>query len=74
MEVNARLHVEHTVTAPSSSGLLWVTCSPTSDSARTKPTPIQCRVTNEDPARGYKPDTRRLEVRELIICNIRCGV
>ena len=30
---------------------------------------IQCRMTTEDPARGFQPDTGRIEVRDFICYN-----
>ena len=31
---------------------------------------IQCRVTTEDPAKGFQPDTGRLEVLLFMIYNL----
>lgn len=35
------------------------------DNIRINGCAIQCRVTTEDPARGFQPDTGRIEVRLL---------
>ncbi|XP_064425713.1 pyruvate carboxylase, mitochondrial-like [Latimeria chalumnae] len=73
IEVNSRLQVEHTVTEEvtdvdlahaqihiaEGKSLLGLK----QDSVRINGCAIQCRVTTEDPARGFQPDTGRIEVR-----------
>ncbi|XP_064423081.1 anoctamin-5-like [Latimeria chalumnae] len=73
IEVNSRLQVEHTMTEEvtdvdlvhaqihiaEGKSLLGLK----QDSVRINGCAIQCRVTTEDPARGFQPDTGRIEVR-----------
>ena len=49
------------------------------DKIRVNGCAIQCRVTTEDPARGFQPDTGRIEVRRRslhrsIVCVFITGV
>jgi len=74
MEVNARLQVEHTVTEEVtgvdlvqtqirlSEGHLLPELGLTQDKISTNGASIQCRVTTEDPAKNFQPDTGVLEV------------
>jgi len=74
MEVNARLQVEHTVTEEVTGvdlvqtqikvaeGQLLPDLGLTQDSIATHGAAIQCRVTTEDPAKSFQPDTGRIEV------------
>ena len=74
MEVNARLQVEHTVTEEVTGvdlvqtqikvceGHLLPSLGLTQDKISTNGASIQCRVTTEDPARSFQPDTGVLEV------------
>merc|ERR1719187_1093010 len=74
MEVNARLQVEHTVTEEVTGvdlvqtqikvaeGHLLPDIGLTQDTISTHGAAIQCRVTTEDPAKSFQPDTGRLEV------------
>jgi len=74
MEVNARLQVEHTVTEEVTGvdlvqtqirvceGHLLPELGLTQDKISTNGASIQCRVTTEDPAKNFQPDTGVLEV------------
>ena len=74
MEVNARLQVEHTVTEEVTGvdlvqtqirvceGHLLPQLGLTQDKIATHGAAIQCRVTTEDPAKSFQPDTGVLEV------------
>ena len=74
MEVNARLQVEHTVTEEVTGvdlvqtqikvaeGHLLPEMGLNQDSISTHGAAIQCRVTTEDPAKSFQPDTGRIEV------------
>nr|XP_060613784.1 pyruvate carboxylase, mitochondrial isoform X2 [Anolis sagrei ordinatus] len=74
IEVNSRLQVEHTVTEEItdvdlvhaqihiSEGKSLPDLGLRQDSLRINGCAIQCRVTTEDPARGFQPDTGRIEV------------
>jgi len=74
MEVNARLQVEHTVTEEVTGvdlvqtqikvaeGNLLPDLGLTQDTIATHGSAIQVRVTTEDPAKGFQPDTGRIEV------------
>jgi len=74
MEVNARLQVEHTVTEEVTGvdlvqtqikvaeGQLLTDMGLTQDNIQTHGSAIQCRVTTEDPAKSFQPDTGRIEV------------
>lgn len=74
IEVNARLQVEHTVTEEVTDVDLVQTqikvaeghsledLGLTQDKIRTKGYAIQSRVTTEDPAKGFQPDTGRIEI------------
>jgi pyruvate carboxylase len=74
MEVNARLQVEHTVTEEVTNidlvqtqikvaeGLTLPELQMTQEKIQTNGYAIQCRLTTEDPARGFQPDTGRIEV------------
>ncbi|XP_061462783.1 pyruvate carboxylase, mitochondrial isoform X3 [Rhineura floridana] len=74
IEVNSRLQVEHTVTEEItdvdlvhaqihiSEGKSLPELGLKQDSVRINGCAIQCRVTTEDPARGFQPDTGRIEV------------
>nr|XP_003230059.2 PREDICTED: pyruvate carboxylase, mitochondrial [Anolis carolinensis] len=74
IEVNSRLQVEHTVTEEItdvdlvhaqihiSEGKSLPELGLKQDSLRINGCAIQCRVTTEDPARGFQPDTGRIEV------------
>lgn len=74
IEVNARLQVEHTVTEEITGidlvqnqiriaeGLTLPELGMSQSSIKTQGCAIQCRVTTEDPARSFQPDTGRIEV------------
>jgi len=74
MEVNARLQVEHTVTEEVTGvdlvqtqikiaeGQLLKDLGLSQEEIGTHGSAIQCRVTTEDPAKGFQPDTGRIEV------------
>ncbi|KFO69239.1 hypothetical protein N303_07525, partial [Cuculus canorus] len=74
IEVNSRLQVEHTVTEEITDvdlvhAQLQVAAGKSlpelglrQESIRVNGCAIQCRVTTEDPARGFQPDTGRIEV------------
>jgi pyruvate carboxylase len=74
MEVNARLQVEHTVTEEVTGidlvqtqirvaeGHSLPSLGLTQDTIQTHGAAIQSRVTTEDPAKGFQPDTGRIEV------------
>lgn len=74
IEVNARLQVEHTVTEnvtgvdlvqsqiKIAEGKSLPDIGLTQDNIRLTGCAIQCRMTTEDPARGFQPDTGRIEV------------
>uniref|UniRef100_A0A3P8TZK7 Pyruvate carboxylase n=2 Tax=Amphiprion percula TaxID=161767 RepID=A0A3P8TZK7_AMPPE len=74
IEVNSRLQVEHTVTEEITDvdlvhaqlhvceGRSLPELSLKQNKIRVNGCAIQCRVTTEDPARGFQPDTGRIEV------------
>ncbi|XP_071525855.1 pyruvate carboxylase, mitochondrial isoform X1 [Panulirus ornatus] len=74
IEVNARLQVEHTVTEEITGidlvqsqiriteGMTLPELGMTQDKITAQGCAIQCRVTTEDPAKSFQPDTGRLEV------------
>ncbi|XP_058838959.1 pyruvate carboxylase, mitochondrial isoform X1 [Topomyia yanbarensis] len=74
IEVNARLQVEHTVTEEITGidlvqsqirvaeGMTLPELGYTQDNIKTQGYAIQCRVTTEDPANDFQPNTGRLEV------------
>merc|ERR1712142_368214 len=74
MEVNARLQVEHTVTEEVTGvdlvqtqikvaeGQLLPDLGLVQENIATHGSAIQCRVTTEDPAKSFQPDTGRIEV------------
>uniref|UniRef100_A0A8C9W6Q9 Pyruvate carboxylase n=1 Tax=Scleropages formosus TaxID=113540 RepID=A0A8C9W6Q9_SCLFO len=74
IEVNSRLQVEHTVTEEITDvdlvhaqlrvceGWSLPELGLKQDKIQINGSAIQCRVTTEDPARGFQPDTGRLEV------------
>ncbi|KAM8880817.1 pyruvate carboxylase, mitochondrial-like isoform 1-T1 [Synchiropus picturatus] len=74
IEVNSRLQVEHTVTEEITDvdlvhaqlhvceGRSLSDLGLKQDKIRVNGCAIQCRVTTEDPARGFQPDTGRIEV------------
>ncbi|KAF4519746.1 hypothetical protein B566_EDAN010339 [Ephemera danica] len=74
IEVNARLQVEHTVTEEItgidlvqsqirvSEGITLPELGMTQESISPRGCAIQCRVTTEDPAKNFQPDTGRIEV------------
>lgn len=74
IEVNSRLQVEHTVTEEITDvdlvhaqihvaeGRTLPDLGLKQDNIRINGCAIQCRVTTEDPARGFQPDTGRIEV------------
>ncbi|XP_038587276.1 pyruvate carboxylase, mitochondrial isoform X2 [Micropterus salmoides] len=74
IEVNSRLQVEHTVTEEITDvdlvhaqlhvceGRSLPELNLRQDKIRVNGCAIQCRVTTEDPARGFQPDTGRIEV------------
>lgn len=74
IEVNARLQVEHTVTEEITGidlvqsqiriaeGITLPELGMTQDKIHPQGSAIQCRVTTEDPAKNFQPDTGRIEV------------
>lgn len=74
IEVNARLQVEHTITEEVTDvdlvqsqirladGSTLPSLGLTQDKVAVRGSAIQCRVTTEDPAKGFQPDTGRIEV------------
>ena len=74
IEVNARLQVEHTVTEEITgvdlvqsqikiaSGYNLNSLNLTQDQIHTRGTALQCRVTTEDPAKQFQPDSGRIDV------------
>lgn len=74
MEVNARLQVEHTVTEEVTGidlvqtqirvceGRSLPSLGLTQETIQTHGSSIQSRITTEDPAKGFQPDTGRIEV------------
>ncbi|XP_027489517.1 pyruvate carboxylase, mitochondrial-like, partial [Corapipo altera] len=74
IEVNSRLQVEHTVTEEITdvdlvhaqlqvaAGRSLPELGLVQENIRVNGCAIQCRVTTEDPARGFQPDTGRIEV------------
>ncbi|XP_034234094.1 pyruvate carboxylase, mitochondrial isoform X1 [Thrips palmi] len=74
IEVNARLQVEHTVTEEVTGidllqsqirvaeGMTLPELGMTQDKIKAQGYAVQCRVTTEDPAKGFQPDTGRIEV------------
>ncbi|XP_076240366.1 pyruvate carboxylase isoform X3 [Calliopsis andreniformis] len=74
IEVNARLQVEHTVTEEITGidlvqsqiriaeGITLPELGMTQEKIVPQGFAIQCRVTTEDPAKGFQPDTGRIEV------------
>ncbi|KAJ9577360.1 hypothetical protein L9F63_006040, partial [Diploptera punctata] len=74
IEVNARLQVEHTVTEEITGidlvqtqirvaeGMTLPELGLTQDNIHPQGFAIQCRVTTEDPAKNFQPDTGRIEV------------
>ncbi|XP_041353439.1 pyruvate carboxylase, mitochondrial-like isoform X2 [Gigantopelta aegis] len=74
IEVNARLQVEHTVTEEVTGidlvqsqilvaqGMTLPQLNLTQDQISLHGAAIQCRMTTEDPARNFQPDTGRIEV------------
>lgn len=74
IEVNARLQVEHTVTEEITGidlvqsqirvaeGMTLPELGMTQDKIKPQGFAIQCRVTTEDPAKSFQPDTGRIEV------------
>lgn len=74
IEVNARLQVEHTVTEEITGidlvqaqirvaeGVTLSEMNMTQDMIRPSGCSIQCRLTTEDPAKNFRPDTGRIEV------------
>ncbi|XP_033210183.1 pyruvate carboxylase, mitochondrial isoform X1 [Belonocnema kinseyi] len=74
IEVNARLQVEHTVTEEITGidlvqsqiriaeGMTLPELGMTQEKIQPKGFAIQCRVTTEDPAKNFQPDTGRIEV------------
>ncbi|KAK2707158.1 hypothetical protein QYM36_014991 [Artemia franciscana] len=74
IEVNARLQVEHTVTEEATGidlvqsqiriaeGVTLPELGLIQENIEVKGSAIQCRVTTEDPAKNFQPDTGRIEV------------
>jgi len=72
IEMNPRVQVEHTVTEEVTgvdivqsqlriaAGATFADLDLTQDSVSTRGTAIQCRITTEDPAQGFRPDTGTL--------------
>ncbi len=74
IEMNPRIQVEHTVTEETTDvdvvhaqlriagGETLEDLSLTQDNIRQRGVALQCRVTTEDPAQGFRPDTGRISV------------
>jgi len=74
IEANPRIQVEHTVTEEVTGvdlvasqiriagGATFADLGLSQDAIETRGTAIQCRVTTEDPTKGFLPDTGRIEV------------
>lgn len=74
IEANPRIQVEHTVTEEVTGvdlvhsqihiagGATFAELGLAQDAIHTRGVAIQCRVTTEDPAKGFQPDTGRIEV------------
>src|SRR5690606_33238993 len=74
IEANPRIQVEHTVTEEVTSvdlvqaqiriagGATFADLDLAQDRIETRGVAIQCRVTTEDPQKGFIPDTGRIEV------------
>jgi len=79
IEVNARLQVEHTVTEEITGvdlvqkqiriaeGNSLPTLGLNQEDIKVQGTALQCRVTTEDPAKNFQPDTGRIEVIILLL-------
>nr|CAD7580568.1 unnamed protein product [Timema californicum] len=77
IEVNARLQVEHTVTEEITGidlvqsqirvaeGMTLPELGMTQDKIKPQGSAIQCRVTTEDPAKNFQPDTGRIEFGDI---------
>ncbi|RKP34990.1 pyruvate carboxylase [Dimargaris cristalligena] len=74
IEINPRIQVEHTVTEEVTgldivsmqmqiaAGLTFKDLEISQDAIETRGCAIQCRITTEDPAQNFQPDTGRIEV------------
>lgn len=74
IEINPRIQVEHTITEEITgidivaaqiqiaAGATLAQLGLTQDRISTRGFAIQCRITTEDPAKGFQPDTGRIEV------------
>ncbi|KAK4149077.1 pyruvate carboxylase [Chaetomidium leptoderma] len=70
IEVNPRIQVEHTITEEDivaaqiqiAAGATLEQLGLTQDRITTRGFAIQCRITTEDPAKGFQPDTGKIEV------------
>lgn len=74
IEINPRIQVEHTITEEITgidiiaaqiqiaAGATLAQLGLTQDRISTRGFAIQCRITTEDPARGFSPDTGKIEV------------
>ncbi|RAL63112.1 hypothetical protein DID88_004195 [Monilinia fructigena] len=74
IEINPRIQVEHTITEEITgidliaaqiqiaAGATLVQLGLTQDRISTRGFAIQCRITTEDPAQGFSPDTGKIEV------------
>ncbi|CAN8099146.1 unnamed protein product [Discula destructiva] len=74
IEINPRIQVEHTITEEITgidivaaqiqiaAGATLAQLGLTQDRISTRGFAIQCRITTEDPSKGFQPDTGRLEV------------
>jgi pyruvate carboxylase len=74
IEINPRIQVEHTITEEITgidliaaqiqiaAGATLAQLGLTQDRISTRGFAIQCRITTEDPAKGFQPDTGKIEV------------
>ena len=81
IEINPRIQVEHTITEEITgfdlvaaqiqiaAGATLKQLGLTQDRITTRGFAIQCRITTEDPAKGFAPDTGKIEVYRSAGCN-----
>ncbi|KAJ7434695.1 carbamoyl-phosphate synthase L chain, ATP binding domain-containing protein [Mycena galericulata] len=62
IEINPRIQVEHTITGLSLPGFSIPRLGLTQEAITKRGFAIQCRITTEDAAQGFQPDTGKIEV------------